>query len=120
MFYNLDVTSKALDATLLRQNIISSNISNVDTPGYKRIDVKFQELLAKQIDANGINEVDIKEIEPSVYTDRAAYANRMDGNNVDVDTEMSELAKTKLRYDTLIQRSIAQISRYKYILQNIK
>lgn len=120
MFYNLDVTSKALDATLLRQNMISNNISNADTPGYKRVDVRFQELLAKQIDTNERNGIDIEAIEPSVYTDQTAYANRMDGNNVDIDTEMSELAKTKLRYDTLIQRTTAQISRYKYILQNVK
>lgn len=120
MFQNITVTGKALDATLMRQNMISNNISNADTPGYKRVDVKFQELLTKEIEAKGIKGIDAQAIEPYAYIDEASYANRMDGNNVDIDTEMAELAKTKLRYDALIQRTVAQLGRYKSILQGLK
>lgn len=120
LFKHLDVTQKALGATMLRQEMITQNLTNVDTPGYKRYDVKFEEYLAKEIDRNGTNNIDIKSIEPVTYKQYENYTGRLDGNNVNIDTETAELSKTKLRYDTLIQRASAQVQRYKYILQNMK
>ncbi|MGL6173051.1 MAG: flagellar basal body rod protein FlgB [Cellulosilyticaceae bacterium] len=120
MFHNLDITNKALDGIMLRYNVLSANIANSETVGYKRQDVKFQDLLEKEMSNKGTEGIDINQIEPQVYTDNLSFAQRLDGNNVDIDKEMGELSKTKLRYDTLVQRTNAQISRYKYILQNIK
>lgn len=120
MFNNIDISNKVLDVTMLRYNLLANNIANSETVGYKRQDVKFQDLLAKEIETKGINNIDINQLEPTVYIDNISYSQRLDGNNVDIDKEMGELSKEKLRYDTLIERTSAQINRYKYILQNIK
>lgn len=120
LFRNLDVTQKALDATMLRQQVIAENIANVDTPQYRRSDVKFEEYLMKEIDKKGIKHIDANEVNATVYQQYANYTGRLDGNNVNIDTESAELSKTKLRYDVLIQRTNAQVQRYKYILQNIR
>lgn len=120
VFQNIDVMNKALDANMLRYSMLTNNIANAETVGYKRQDVKFQDVLAKQVETKGINKIDITQLEPVIYTDDANYSSRLDGNNVDIDQETSELSKTKLRYDVLIERTNSQLSRYKYILQNIK
>lgn len=120
MFHNLDVMNKALDASMMRNNIISNNIANQETPGYKRQDVKFETILAKEIESKGTSTIDVNTLEGEVYTDRQSFSGRLDGNNVDIDQEMSELAKNKLRYETLTRRASAQIQRFKSILQNIK
>lgn len=120
MFDNINISNKVLDTTMLRYNILANNIANVDTVGYKRQDVAFKNILSKEIEDKGIKNIDVKRLEPVVYTDNISYSQRLDGNNVDIDKEMGELSKEKIRYDTLIQRTSAQINRYKYILQNIK
>nr|WP_307989445.1 flagellar basal body rod protein FlgB [uncultured Niameybacter sp.] len=120
MFRDIDVTNKVLDATMLKMNTVTSNITNADTPGYKRQDVSFEAMLEAEIEKNGIKHVSSDNIDPVIYTDQSTLSYRLDGNNVDIDNEMSELAQVKLRYDTLIQRANAQIRRYTYILQNIR
>ncbi|MDF2612696.1 MAG: flgB [Clostridia bacterium] len=120
LFHNIDIINKALDATMLRYSTISNNISNQDTPGYKRKDVAFEGFLEKEIERKGIGNISINTLNPKVYVDNQNYAYRMDGNNVDIDVEMAESAKVKLKYDTLIERTSAQLARYKSILQTIK
>ena len=120
LFNNIDVMNKVLDATMLRQSVISNNISNVDTPGYKRQDVAFETFLQQEMSKNGIQNINLDKIEPKIYTDNQNYSYRMDGNNVDIDSEMAESAKVKLRYDTLIERVGRQLGRYKTILQTLK
>lgn len=120
MFQSINIMNKVLDATMLRFETLTNNIANADTPNYKREDVAFESQLQAQLERYGSDGIKIENLNASVYTDHANYAMRIDGNNVDIDTEMSELAKTKLRYETLIQRATGQLARYKYVLQNIK
>lgn len=119
-FGNINVMNKVLDATMLRYNVISDNISNEDTPGYKRKDVAFESFLEREISRKGIKHVNIDKINPQVYIDKQNYSSRMDGNNIDIDTEMAEAAKMKLKYDTLIERTSSQLNRFKTILQTIR
>jgi flagellar basal-body rod protein FlgB len=120
LFGNIDVMNKVLDATMLKYNVISDNISNEDTPGYKRKDVAFEALLEKEIDKKGVKNINIDKISPQIYIDKKNYSSRIDGNNVDIDTEMAEAAKMKLKYDTLIERTSSQLNRFKTILQTIR
>ncbi len=121
LFNNIDLMNRALDATLLRKNIISQNISNVDTPNYKRKDVSFETILLKEINTNkGISNLDLDKIQPKVYVDNTSSSYRMDGNNVDIDVEMAEEAKVYARYNALITRVNAQLNRFTTVLQNIK
>lgn len=120
MFRDIDVTNKVLDATMMKFGAVVGNVTNADTPGYKRQEVSFEAQLEAEIEKKGTKNISAKNLRPVTYTDQSTLSYRLDGNNVDIDKEMSELAQVKLRYDTLIQRANAQIRRYTYILQNIK
>ena len=117
MFGTTDVLSKALQGTWARNNAISTNLANVDTPGYKRKDVAFEKQLAEALSRNERPTADqIAAIKPQQYTDHSTKSYRLDGNNVDVDTEMSYLAENQLRYNALISQVNYNFERIKTVL----
>lgn len=115
--YNyINVLDKALDASNLRETVITHNLANVDTPGYKRREVDFESLLREELDKNKyisldqkINNVNLTHLSATAHLDMAAYGYdyRLDGNNVDVDNENVELASEQLRYQ-LMSNSVTQ------------
>ncbi|MCR5607779.1 MAG: flagellar basal body rod protein FlgB [Lachnospiraceae bacterium] len=106
--YNyINVLSKASSAAMTRQEVITNNIANVDTPNFKRQDVSFEKALRAAVGRTGtldenINNIRLDSINESVYTDTSSLSYRLDGNNVDIDTENAYLAENQLRYYTLI------------------
>jgi len=106
---SLKVLEKGLNAASLRQNVISNNLANIDTPGFKKSDVRFEDLLAASLDdktAGGQNSVD--SVQPLVQVDQSTTL-RSDGNNVDVDQEMTTMAKNELYYDSLVRELSSQL-----------
>lgn len=103
-----DVTSaalaKSLDAAGLRHRVIADNIANVETPGFTRSDVQFDEQLRQALSAgdpeNAMRRV--KSVEPEVEVDSLSPPGP-NGNNVSIDKEMAELTKNDLQYETLVQ-----------------
>lgn len=97
---------KALDASWLRNEVISNNIANDDTPGYKRKTVKFEEFLSGEMKTGKISkgQTRLKSSDIMVSHDYSTLSYRSDGNNVDIENEMAELATNSLRYNTLIQK----------------
>ena len=61
-----DLLAAAMRAEALRHKTIAGNIANAETPGYRRVDVKFEELLAKAMDDGG-GKVNVDKIEPEIY-----------------------------------------------------
>ncbi|MBE6021725.1 MAG: flagellar basal body rod protein FlgB [Cellulosilyticum sp.] len=120
IFSGVDLVNKAIDATLQRKELISENISNVDTPNYKRKDIDFESVLLKEIQNKGVKGIDLNNLNAEVCTDYQSSSYRMDGNNVDIEVERSEETKVELRYDTLVTRITAQLNRMETILQNLK
>lgn len=109
VFNYVNVLDKAADASWLRNEVIGNNISNVDTPGYKRQDVAFEEALKRALGDSRCETMDAKvsslklgRLSPEVYTDHASYSYRLDRNNVDPDTEGVKLAENQLKYQGLI------------------
>ncbi|MBQ2744222.1 MAG: flagellar basal body rod protein FlgB [Lachnospiraceae bacterium] len=108
--YNyIDVLSKAADYSWKRNEIISNNLANVDTPGYKRKDVTFESYLMQELTSGDstslrqrINDVDLSNLNSTVYTDYSELSYRLDGNNVDIDTENVEFASNQIYYQTII------------------
>lgn len=108
---------KSLQASSLRHKVISNNIANANTPGFKRSDVPFDEILQRNMKQEKLpiartHEQHFavtgnKQFEPSILTDGNTSL-RSDGNNVDIDVEMANLAKNNIYYDAIAQ----QISRY--------
>ncbi|MBE5884201.1 MAG: flagellar basal body rod protein FlgB [Lachnospiraceae bacterium] len=108
-FDYINVLDKAADASWLRNEAISNNIANVDTPGYKRQDVAFEVELEKALGNNRYISMDEKvagvrtgRLEGRPYTDYANYSYRLDGNNVDIENENVMLAENQLKYQGLL------------------
>jgi flagellar basal-body rod protein FlgB len=111
---NLGLREKALDAAWVRNEVIAQNIANVDTPGYKRSSVSFEEYLdnasgKKSFKGNTTDRRHIpigknsRKARIRVTRDNSELSSRLDGNNVDIEYEMAQLAKNDIRYNTLIQ-----------------
>ncbi len=108
VFNYVNVLNKAADAAWQRNDILANNIANVDTPGYKRQDVDFQSQFRRALGNSRYETVDAKvahvsgtELQARVYTDAANFSYRLDGNNVDVDSEGTELASNQIWYNGL-------------------
>ena len=109
-FSYVNLMDKALDASWQRETVISNNIANADTPGYKRSDVKFQDILLDALDSTKYKNLDMAvksqnynddSLDGEVYLDYPQYDYRLDTNNVDVDNENVEYAGEQLRYQAL-------------------
>jgi flagellar basal-body rod protein FlgB len=113
----------ALDGLAKRQETIGRNLANVDTPGYHAQNVTFEDALDKAIGQN--NNVSLVTTNSAHLAapseemairsnDRQGGSSRADGNNVDVDVELSQMTDTNIRYQAL-----SQLLAKKYtILQN--
>lgn len=105
---------KALDGAFLRQEAINNNLANVDTPGYKRTEVSFQNELRRISNNDKADELAMRVSDPRHLTGQAGltdftpqvkvikdYSEQNNGNNVDIDVEMAEQAKNALYYDAV-------------------
>ena len=108
-FDYINVLDRAADAAWQRNEAISNNIANVDTPGYKRQDVAFESVLQQALGNNRyesmddkVANVDLSRLRGRAYVDYANYSYRLDGNNVDIENENVMLAENQLKYQGLI------------------
>lgn len=105
----IDIITAGIKAESLRQKAIASNVANLQSPGYRRIDVKFKELLAKALDSSG--SVDLREVEPQIYQPKET-AVKSNGNDVSWEVEVGEMVKNTLRhkaYIRLLQKKYQQL-----------
>ena len=95
------ITQRTLEAALhgteVRQEVIARNLANVNTPGFKRSDVSFQQALAEHCSRAAARSSSSR---PSRR--RRLTSMRADGNNVDVDAESANLAKNQLLFDSVM------------------
>jgi flagellar basal-body rod protein FlgB len=89
----------ALHGTSLRQQAIAQNVANVNTPGYRRQEVSFEDALGNALRANDRDRVALTT--PSQRVDSTAVV-RVDGNSVDMDTEAAGMARNGLQYEALV------------------
>lgn len=109
VFDYVKILDKAADASWLRNDAISNNIANVDTPGYKRQDVAFESVLKKALGSGRFESTDdrvaaakSKNLSVRTFTDYSSYSYRLDGNNVDIENENVMLAENQLKYQGLM------------------
>ncbi len=124
-FDYIDVLNTAADAKMLRNELLSNNISNDDTPGYKRKDLEFEVHLNRAIESAGserdsltkkIRNMDLSEARMMIYADNSDLSYRLDENNVDQSVEQAELAANQIQYNTLIDSMTHEFSRIKSVL----
>ncbi len=89
-----------LQASVIKNDISQNNIANADTPNYKRQVVNFDNEFAKEIEkARATGVFNKSNVVPTVITDPTSY--RLDGNSVDINTEMVALYQNSVKYDML-------------------
>ena len=120
----VNVLDKAADASWMRQEAISNNIANVNTPGYKRQDVAFEDSLQEAISNSRYRSTDEKvanlskaDLRIRSYTDSVGFSYRLDGNNVDIDTENAALARNQLKYNALVDSINHEFSMMKAVMK---
>lgn len=125
-FGYVDVLKTARDASWLREEVLTNNIANVDTPNYKRQDVEFTTYLKSALEQAGtpastltqkVNEANLSGITTRTYTENTTLSYRMDGNNVDLSTENAELATEQINYNALIDSMNNEFTRMKAVLK---
>jgi flagellar basal-body rod protein FlgB len=105
----LNLLETGIRAEGLRQRLIASNIANIQTPGYRRLDIRFEDLLSKAVTASDGDE--LAALEPEVYEPRNTPV-RANGNDVQLEAEIGQLVKNTLRHSTyarLFRRKLDQI-----------
>lgn len=127
----ITLLERSLDAASMRQKVISNNLANIDTPNYKRSDVSFESTLQQVLQGNAlsgrrtdarhmeIGAVSVSDVEPEIVTDRSTSM-RQDGNNVDIDVEMTNLAENQILYNALTQRINGKFATLKYAISEGK
>ena len=124
----LDVMQRGMGAANLRQEVISHNIANVNTPNFKKSDVIFEDLLAKELDLDATGRLKVVRTHdrhmPIAFRGRAAAkveldpssSMRYDKNHVDIDVEMASLAKNSLYFNALARQVGAEFSRMRTVV----
>jgi flagellar basal-body rod protein FlgB len=122
-FDRVELMNRALDGAWKRIKVLNHNLSNVNTPGYKRKDVDFQSVLKKEMDdSSGFKIKDSGMVSKEDAKDEfqveveGGYSTRRDGNNVNADTEMAELTKNYITYNSLIGQTSKEFKKWKMII----
>lgn len=120
----INVLDKAADASWQRHELISNNIANQDTPGYKRQDIDFESQLAQAMKQSKYTSIDSKvsnlnmsRLNARSYTDYENYSYRLDENNVDPEREQIMLAENQLKYQGLINSMTAEFSNLQSVMK---
>ncbi len=95
---NYVAVKKMLDATALRHEAIASNLANLETPGYKRIDLSpsFNEELTRALGAG--DRESAARLQPSLGVDASAVSSSKDGNTVQLENELLHLSQNTLAH----------------------
>lgn len=106
---NFNVTTAALNTAALRQEVIANNLANINTPGYKRQEVHFEEGLQAALARRKASESGLSAdtpdphltIAPATIVRTRGTSSRTDGNNVDAEYENVQLAANSLKFEAL-------------------
>ena len=129
---NLDIMKREMDVSVLRQNVISNNIANSDTPNFKRSVVNFESQLKRALDSEKVvpfpqsitdekhiafdKPMDWREVSPRRVLDYLTEA-KNNGNNVDIEEEGMNALTNQLLYTTLAQVVSSEIQRVNIVLR---
>ena len=94
---------KMLDVSSVKHKVIANNIANVNTPGYKKMEVSFSDQLEKALNESAMNKFDTLQPKIVISKEDTTETARNDGNNVDMDKEVSSLVKNTLTYSIYTQ-----------------
>lgn len=115
---SIDMLEKMLDVSAIKHKVIANNIANINTPGYKRMEVSFADQLEKVIKNASMNKFDTLQPKVVIAEKDRNETVRNDGNNVDMDKEISSLLKNTLSYNTYSQLLAKKMELVKSAIEN--
>lgn len=99
----VNVLEAGLRGSLLRQKVIANNLANLNTPGFRRQAVRFEETLARLLETpGGPRPEELAELQGEVFHPRNTPVDR-NGNDVDLDTEIGELLQNTSRHKAYLR-----------------
>lgn len=110
------ILGKLMDATALRQKVLSNNLANANTPGYIRKDVTFSSALA-QVLGDGAGAV--RKVRPEIFEDRNAPVDAR-GNSVSLQKELGAIAQNELLYDFAAEMTNQKFGRLRKAIAGTK
>jgi flagellar basal-body rod protein FlgB len=111
-----------MEAAWLRNTVIRNNLANSETPGFKSSDVKFETLFKSALEGSGftgkrtrdkhiqVGRGSLNTLEPKIVENKKTSM-RMDGNNVDVESENVKLAQNSIQHNALLYKLNSELSR---------
>ncbi|WP_226665708.1 flagellar basal body rod protein FlgB [Metabacillus litoralis] len=113
----------AISYSTAKQKVISNNIANIDTPNYKAQEVRFNKVLTNELSKFDAFKTNAKHIDfgssskgyQIVTRNNTNYQHN--GNNVDIDQEMTEMAKNQIQYNALIDRLSSKYNSLKTVIK---
>lgn len=117
--YTFQLIKSALDTSDLRGKAIANNIANINTKGYKRINVTFEETLGDvsgDLRKTGTTKLSGDKVGKIAFERDNSTSMRADGNNVDIEIEKTNQAANTLMYNALISKANGKLSMQKYVI----
>lgn len=117
----VSVTEKTLDYLWQKQNVITNNIANQSTPGYKSQFMTFEDELRKNFQKQNVNSAkeytnSINNSEIRLHVKEDEYYG-LDGNTVNADVEQIELASVQIQYQAAVNDLSAEFSRLRAVIR---
>ncbi len=114
----IDNIQRAMRRATERHALLSGNLANVNTPGYKRKDVDFNITLEGEMSKGAATFRDMQD--QSAQRQADSTSGTADGNNVDLEHEVMSLAETELRFQTLARMTSKYFSNLNYAIREGK
>jgi flagellar basal-body rod protein FlgB len=125
--HTIRMLEQGLDYAALREKVIANNIANADTPNYKAKDVQFKAELVRAVHSLEAKRTNPKHLpfshsmnEKFVVATKGNLVYNHNGNNVDIDREMSNLAENQIYYNALIERLNGNLATLKTVIRGGK
>ncbi|MGD9677109.1 MAG: flagellar basal body rod protein FlgB [Vulcanibacillus sp.] len=131
LFNNINTLQRSLDVSATRQRLITNNIANVDTPGYKTMDVSFEDILNTEKEKHSTNlsfqgkindsrhfvigNSGNSDSQPKVITQNNTSM-LINENNVDIDYQMTLLAENNIWFNGLTEITNKEFSMLRYVI----
>ncbi|HVM32548.1 MAG TPA: flagellar basal body rod protein FlgB [bacterium] len=123
------ILQKSMDALAIQHEVIANNLANIETPGFKRSEVSFQDKLKAVLNVNEpsalwrtnpkhfpiAEKVSLDNFKPTITTITDTIG-RNDGNNVDLEMESAKLAENNLLYNSLADVTSRYITNLKHAI----
>ena len=129
MFTNVDLMARGMDAAWKRQEVSAHNIANADTPNFKASHVEFETMMQAALKGDGnlaaavthqkhlvFGGKDPTSVKP-VVANEWFTTTRMDGNNVNVDSEMADFAENYIRYSALTTQVNSEFAKLRTVIK---